>query len=674
MSFAANPRRYVVNFIFIGIALVILLRLLFLQLFEDKYKIMANDIAIFKKVVYPPRGVIYDHKGKIMCYNEKVYDLVVTPSDVPKGMDIIQFCNALQIDTATYSKLLQKARFFNGPMRQSVFLPQLTPGQAARFQENAYLFTPGFQLIERSIRSYPQSSGGVILGYIGEIFPGMLKKDRFASYQQGDYVGIDGLELSYEEVLRGQRGVYFLEKDNFNRPRDSYKKGALDTPAVSGRSLQLYVDAALQEYGEKLMQNKLGSIVAIDPATGGILAMVSSPSYDPNLLRGNERSKNFSQLYSLATKPLFNRAIKAFYNPGSTQKPMTALIGLDVGAITPSFGYPCGGGYYACGKRIACTHSGGGHAANLRLALANSCNSYFCDVYRRSVDLPKFGGVKKGLEDWYEHMFSFGYGHPIGVDIPYEIGGTLFDSTAYNKMYHGSWNSCTNVFIGMGQGELAATPLQMANAMCIIANRGFYYKPHFVRAINGNPKDSVLAPYLEKEVVTHIPDSMYGIVALGMQDVVDRGTGKVAQLPGIEVCAKTGTVENKANINGVATKLQNHSMFVAFAPRVHPRIAIAVAVENAGFGATWAGPIASLMIEKYLNDTIATKRKPLEEKMMKGNVISKFVYILDSAQRAKDRVRELRRQEAMQLADSVEQARRWQQVQFVVDKYYLRKR
>lgn len=673
MSLAANPRQYVVRFIFIGIALVMLVRLLFLQLFEDKYKVMANDITIFRKVVYPPRGVIYDRKGKVLCFNERVYDLMVTPNEVSKTIDTMQLCNALGIDTATYNKLLQKARFFNGPMRQGVFIQQLSPSQTARFQENAYQFN-GFQLLERSIRSYPKPVAGVVLGFIGEVSPGMLKTERFSSYLQGDYVGKDGLELSYEEVLRGQRGVSYLEKDNFNRPRDSYKKGALDTPAISGRSLQLYLDQALQEYGEKLMQNKLGSIVAIDPKTGGILAMVSSPSYDPNLLRGSDRAKNFSDLYSLATKPLFNRAIKAFYNPGSTQKPMTALIGLDVGAITPSFGYPCGGGYYACGRRIACTHSGGGHAANLRLALANSCNSYFCDVYRRSVDLSKFGGVKKGLEDWYEHMYSFGMGHPIGVDIPYEIGGTLFDSNAYNKMYRGVWNSCTNVFIGMGQGELAETPLQMANAMCIIANHGYYYKPHFVRAINNNPNDSVLAPYLQKEVVTHIPDTNYAIVALGMQDVVDHGTAMVARLPGIDVCAKTGTVENKANINGVATKLQNHSMFVAFAPRNNPKIAIAVAVENAGYGATWAGPIASLMIEKYLNDTIATDRKALEERMFKGNVISKYVYILDSAQRAKDRLREMRKMEAQQMADSLEQARRWKEVQFVVDKYYYRKK
>lgn len=656
MSQAANPRQFIIRFIFIGVAVIMLLRLLSLQLFEDKYKVMANDIAIYRKVVYPPRGIIYDRKGKVMCYNDVVYDLMVTPNEVPKSIDTALFCNVLSIDVPTYEKQLQKARFMNGPMRQGVFMSQLGQAQQARFQENKDAFA-GFQLIERSIRSYPRPSAGVLLGYIGEVSPGMLKKDRFSTYQQGDYVGIDGLELKYEEVLRGQRGTYFFEKDNFNRPRDPYKKGTLDTPAIAGRSLELYIDADLQEYGEKLMQNKLGSVVAIEPSTGGILAMVSSPGYDPNLLRGSERSKNFGKLLTDATKPLFNRAMKASYNPGSTQKPLTGLIALDVGAITPSYGYPCGGGYYACGHRIACTHSGGGHAANLRLALANSCNSYFCHIYRLSVDAKQFGGVKKGLHDWYEHMYHFGFGHPTGVDLPSEIGGTLFDTKDYDRMYNGVWNSCTNVFIGMGQGEIAATPLQMANALCIIANHGYFYTPHLVRSIGKNPKDSLLAPYLKKNIVGgHIEDSAFSIIALGMQDVVDKGTGRVARLDGIEVCAKTGTVENYALINGLKTKMQNHSMFVAFAPRVNPKIAIAVTVENSGYGATWAGPVASLMIEKYLLDSVSTKRKALEERMMKGNVISKYVYVLDSQQRQKDRMRELNKTLKKRYEDSLRRA------------------
>jgi len=637
MSVAANPRQLVVKFIFIGTAVVLLLRLLFLQLFEDKYKIMADDIAIYRKVVYPPRGAILDRKGKTMLYNRVAFDLMVTPNKVSKTLDTLQLCNALGIDRTAFEKLLHKARIKNGAYRQGVFIEELSTAQTARFKENMYLFD-GFELLERSIREYPNASAGLVLGYVGEVSPAMLKKSRYSSYTQGDYVGMSGLENSYEEALRGTRGVYYLERDNFNRPTESYKHGALDTQAVAGKTLQLYLDADIQEYVEKLMKNMVGSAVAIDPKTGGIIAMVSAPSYDPNLLRGRERSRNYANLNKDFRHPLFNRATQAAYPPGSTIKPMTALVALDVGVITPSFGYPCFGGYYACGRRIGCTHSGGGHAANLRLAIANSCNSYFVHIMRMIEDAKKFGNVKKGLEEWHSYFSTFGYGHPTGVDIPYEKGGLLPDSTFYNERYNGAWNSCTNLYVGMGQGELTLTPLQMANGMCIVANKGYYFTPHFVKSIGGNPKDELLKPYLEKHDVTHIPDTTFQIVALGMQDVVERGTGKVAQMPGIEICAKTGTVENKARIDGKAVKMQNHSAFVAFAPRQNPKIAVAVMVENAGYGATWAGPIASLIIEKYLNDTISAKRKYLETKLINANLISPYLAKIDAEQRYKDSV------------------------------------
>lgn len=638
MSLAQNPRQYVIRFLYVGVALVILLRLFFLQIFEDKYKIMANDIAIYRKVVYPPRGIIYDRNDKVMLYNQVVYDLMVTTSNVPKNFDTLKFCEVLGIDKPQFDKMLRKVHLKSGPMRQGAFLEELTQEQTARYQENMYLF-PSFELLERSMRIYPNASAGLVLGYVGEVSPAMLKSERYASYTQGDYAGMNGLESSYEEVLRGQRGVHYLERDNFNRPRDPYKGGALDTAEIAGRSLQLYLDADLQQYAEKMMANKIGSVVAIDPNTGGILAMVSAPSYDPNLLRGRERSKNFSKLYKDATHPLFNRATQAAYQPGSTIKPMTALVALDVGVITPRYGFPCGGGYSYCGRHIACTHSGGGHAANLRLALANSCNAYFCHIFRMSADAKKFGNVKKGLERWYEYFYSFGYGHPTGVDIPYEGKGLLPDSNYYNNRYNNVWNSCTVVYVGMGQGELALTPLQLANSMCIVANKGFYYTPHFVKSIDNNPKDPLLKPFLEKHVVTHITDSSFEIVQLGMQDVVDKGTGKVAQMPGVEICAKTGTVENYAIVHGNRMKMQNHSVFVAFAPRKNPKIAIAVIVENAGFGSTWAGPVASLMIEKYLTDSIVAKRKYLEDKLYNAKLITKYTYIIDSAQKLKDRLR-----------------------------------
>lgn len=652
MSTAANPRQYVIRFIFIGVGLVILTRLFFLQNFEDKYKIMANDIAIYKKVVYPPRGIIYDRKDKPMLYNRVVYDLVVATSSISKNLDTTQLCKVLDIDKATFEKLVKKVHNKMGPMRKGALIEEMTPAQTARFQENMYLF-PGFEMVERNIRAYPAPSAGLMLGYIGEVTSGMLEQERYASYTQGDYTGIQGLERSYEEVLRGQRGVYFLERDNFNRPREPYKNGSLDTPEIAGRPLRLYTDAELQEYGEKLMQNKLGSIVAIDPKTGGILAMVSSPTYDPNSLRGRERSRNYYKLYMDATHPLLNRATQAEYQPGSTMKPMTALIALDVGAITPSFGYPCRGGYYACGKKIACTHSDAGHAANLRLALAHSCNAYFVHIFRLTADMKRFGGVKKGVQKWHEYCDAFSFGRPTGVDIPFERSGKLPDTNLYNRMYNGSWNSCTMLYVGMGQGEIALTPIQMTNALCIIANQGYYYTPHFVKSIGDNPKDSLLKPYLEKHVVTHIPDTIYSIVKQGMQDVVDHGTGKVAQMEGVEVCAKTGTVENKAVVNGQAMKMKDHSVFVAFAPKNNPKIAIAVIVENAGFGASWAGPIASLMMEKYLYDTVAAKRKPLEEKMMNANLISKYTYIIDSAQRLRDAKRWYKRQEILRFEDSL---------------------
>lgn len=656
MSLAANPRQFVIRFLFIGIALLILIRLFVLQVFEDKYKVMANDIAIYRKVVYPPRGVIYDRKNKVMLYNQVVYDLMVTPNNVSKDLDTMALCDVLGIDKPAFEKQLLKLRIKNGPMRKGPLIEELTQAQTARFQENIYMF-PGFELSERYIRTYPNTSAGVLLGYIGEVSPDMLKKPRYASYQQGDYAGLSGLENSYEEVLRGQRGVYFLERDNFNRPREPYKRGALDTPAIAGRSIELYLDAELQAYGEKLMQNKVGSVVAIDPRTGGILSMISTPSYDPNMLRGRDRAKNFAQLYRESTHPLLNRATQASYQPGSTMKPMTALIGLDVGVITPSFGYPCMGGYFACGRRIACTHSGGGHAANLRLAIAHSCNAYFVHVFRLIADAKKFGNVKVGTEKWRDYCYSFGFGHQTGVDIPYEGKGLLPDTNLYNKMYNGSWNSCTNLYVGMGQGEIALTPIQMANALCIIANKGYYYIPHFVRAIGNNPNDPLLQRYLKKNVVTHIPDTFYSTVAWGMQDVVTDGTGKVAQLPGIDICAKTGTVENKAVVNGEAMKMKDHSVFVAFAPRQNPKIAIAVIVENAGFGATWAGPVASLMMEKYLKDSIATSRKPLEDKLLKASLINPYTAAIDSSQRRRDRERDMNRMLKKQYIDSMARAK-----------------
>ena len=655
MSSAAKPRQYIINFIFIGVASVILLRLFFLQNFESKYKIMANDIAIYKKVVYPPRGVIYDRNDKIMLSNTLVYDLMVTPRNIPKTLDTEQLCTALGIDKPTYIKILGRVLARNIDVRQSTFMEELNQEQTARFQENEYMFN-GFELVERNIREYENASAGIVLGYIGEVNPDMLKKDRYSSYRQGDYAGLSGLELQYEEALRGQRGVHYQERDKFNRPRDPYKGGSLDTPEVSGRQLDLYMDASLQTYAEKLMQNKIGSVVAIDPKTGGILAMVSSPTYDPNLLRGKDRAKNYAALYREATRPLFNRAIQASYQPGSTIKPMTGLVALSVGAITPSFGLACFGSYNYCGRPIACEHKDPGHAANFRLALAHSCNSYFCHIFRLTIDYSSFGSVKAGLQAWHDYFSSFGYGRQTGVDLPFEGKGLLPDSTYYNTRYNNVWNSCTVVFVGMGQGELALTPLQMANGMCIIANKGYYYTPHFVKAIGKNSNDPLLAKYLQKHVVLNIPDTTFSIVQQAMQDVVESGTAVDAKIKGITICAKTGTAENKAIVNGEVIKMANHSMFVAFAPRENPQIAIAVAIENAGYGATWAAPIASLLIEKYLRDSISADRKPIEDKMINAHLIDRHIYSIDSVMRLHDAEVYKEKMERKRIMESEERA------------------
>ena len=427
---------------------------------------------------------------------------------------------------------------------------------------------------------------------------------------------------------------------NKNRIVGSYENGAYDSVAVAGRNLNTYLDIELQVLAERLMKNKLGAIVAIEPKTGGILAMASGPTYDPNLLTGSFRKSNFSFMLRDTARPLFNRAIKGQYAPGSTIKPMGALIALDEGVITPSFGYGCAGAYRGCNRPIACEHHNAGHAANLRMALANSCNSYFSHIYRMAVDNRQDRDVRLGYARWKKYMNSFGMGVRLGLDLPSEDKGLITDTSFYDKLYNKSWNSCTNVFLGIGQGEMQATPLQMANLMCIIANKGYYYTPHFVSTIeNEQPDDTLLSKFKIRHEVTKIPDTIYNIVQLGMQDVVEHGTAMGARIEGVSIAGKTGTAENYGIINGRREKLKNHSWFVCFAPRENPKIAIAVIVENAGFGATWATPMASLMLEKYLRDTLSAARWKEVERIENTEIILPIVKMkrsrLDSLRREK---------------------------------------
>ncbi|TWF41311.1 penicillin-binding protein 2 [Chitinophaga polysaccharea] len=619
MSVYHQPRKRVIILIITALVLIITARLLFLQVIEKKYVRLADANAVVRKIVYPSRGIIFDRQNRSILSNDILYDLVVTPAAVKK-IDTAYLCNILQIDKAEFRSRIADAVKKNGRVRPSVFAGLLSATTYSRLQESMYLFQSGFELVPRPIRSYPYKAAANILGYIGEISPAMLKMSAYEDYQSGDYIGLTGLEKTYEAVLMGQRGTQYILKDNLNRPQGALENGEFDTAAIAGKNLRLSLDIELQVLGERLMRNKVGSIVAIDPQTGGILAMVSGPVFDPNLLTGSSRTRNVGKLFSDPTEPFLNRGIQATYQPGSAMKPLTALVALDEGLITPGFGYPCHGAYTSCGHVVKCLHSEAGHAANLRVAMAHSCNAYFIHLYRMEVDADKWGGVKKGHTRWREYMTRFGLGHKLGVDIPGENGGIVADTTVLNRLYRGQWNSCSELYVGMGQGQVAVTPLQMANVMCMIANRGYYYLPHLVQSIDNDHSD-LLMKYKEKHAIGNVSDTAYRSVIYGMEDVIEHGTGRGAQIAGIAVCGKTGTAQNRGRINGKVVDLEDHSVFVAFAPRDNPRIAIAVIVENAGTGARFAVPIANLMMEKYLKDTLPASKIAIMQRMLESSTI-----------------------------------------------------
>lgn len=627
MSVFNQSRTYIIRIIFLSVLAIIALQLINLQLFSSKYDKLAQDNAVFPKIVYPERGIIYDRKGKAILNNTIMFDLMVTPSEV-KQIDTLAFCKLMEIDTAEFRSRIVNAIIKNSRVRPSVFQSLLTPQMQARFEENSWRF-PGFALIERPVRTYPYNVGAHLLGYINEVSTKDIEKSG-DFYRMGDYIGKDGLEAAYEKVLMGQRGVEYMIKDNKNRLVAHYENKAFDTTAIAGRGLKTFLDVELQVLAEKLINNKVGAVVAIDPKTGGILAMASGPLFNPNDLTGPERNKNYAKWLLDVKSPLLNRAIKGQYPPGSTFKPLGGLTALDEDVITPSFGYPCSGRYYSCGSgKPGCTHSGGGHAANLRLAIANSCNSYFAHVYRLAVDNPKMGNVRKGFEKWMDYMHNFGLGIKLGIDLPSEDKGNIPTLADYDKENNGSWNSCTNLTLGIGQDKMTATPLQLANAMCIIANRGYYYTPHFVDSIEEETiaDSAILSKYRKRHnVLTHISDTAYNAIINGMQDVVVYGTAKSLKIPGINVCAKTGTAQaSPIFIDGKKHELENNAMFVCFAPKENPKIAIAVAVEQGGYGATSAGPIARLLMEKYLLDSLSPKSQEDVEVVSKKNMIPWFI-------------------------------------------------
>jgi len=638
MSVFNQSRSYIIRILFVLAFLIMLAQLFNLQVLSSEYELQAKNNALLEKAIYPARGNVYDRNGKAIVNNKLMWDLMVIPNEA-RGVDTTYLCQLLEIDTAEYKVRMTGVGAKNGYNlnRPGAFESLLTPEKYARLEENMWRFEKnGFYLQQRPIRTYPFGVGAHFMGYIGEVDSGIIARSN-GYYQAGDYVGRSGLESFYEKILMGERGLQVLIKDNKGRIKGQYANGEKDIPAVAGRALNTYVDAELQQLAEKLMQKKVGAVIAIEPKTGGILSMVSAPNFSPNDLTGPNFRKTYSKFVLDVSRPLLNRTIKGQYPPGSTFKPLGGLVALDEGLITPSFGYPCSGRYYACGHgKPACTHNTPGHAANLRLAIANSCNSYFSHVYRMAADNPKYRNVKDGYEKWKEYMNNFGLGIRLGVDLPSEDKGNIPDTAAYNREYRNLWNSCTNLTLGIGQDKMTATPLQLANAMCIIANKGYYYTPHFVKSIEKETDaDTIMRPFrVRHEPLTHISDTAYQAVMLGMQDVVERGTAVAARIPGINMCAKTGTAQNFRIIRGRRVELNENSMFVAFAPREDPKIAICVVVENAGFGSTSAAPIASLMIEKYLNDTLSVvsqkKADELSKKDLMPSILPLEQFLFDS--------------------------------------------
>ena len=644
MSAFNQSRSRIIRLIFLIAFVLIIAQLFYLQVVSGKFSQMADDNAILRKTIYPPRGLVLDRSKQAILNNTLTFDLMVTPSQA-KGIDTAFFCRLMEIDTAEYRKRIITAIIKNKSFRPSVFEASLPPQKYARIQENIWRFQNGFYIQERPIRSYPFDAAANIVGYIGEVDSNYLKKHSEAGYQSGDYAGMTGLEASYEKVLMGERGMQVLIKDNFNRIQGSYENGAMDVEAVAGNNLYTSLDVELQKFGEKLMTNKVGSIVAIDPRTGGIISMVSSPTYNPNYLTGTERRKNFSALYTDPRLPLLNRAVNASYAPGSTFKTLQALIGLGEGVINTRTTFSCSGAFYGCGsgKPMGCLDPG---TYYLSTGITHSCNTYFANVMQRVINNPKYPNVDSSLRVWDNYMTAFGMGHRLGVDVPTEQKGNIPTPEYFNnpkRFGPGKWGFCSFRSVSIGQGEVTATPLQVANEMAYIANKGFYYIPHIVDSIDGGDKFGLLEKYKKKVIPINLADSIFEAVHDGMQGVMESGTGRGSKVPGITICGKTGTVENYANIKGQLVKQPNHSFFCAFAPRENPTIAIMCVVENSGrYGGTYAGPITTLMIEKYINDTLSKARQAVAERMEKINLIPP---LMKQKMQAKDSLQKVKEEE-----------------------------
>ena len=605
-------RRYYVQIITILIAVIFIIRLVSLQILNSEYKYMSENNAVLESPVYPERGFIYDRNGEILVANQIAYDLMVIPENTNK-FDTLELSELINIPIKDFKLNFSKAIKFSNKI-PSIILSEISKKEHAYIQEKLWKYE-GFYLQKKSIRKYYHDIGANFLGYISEVNDSDIDRDNY--YQTGELIGRQGIEKYYENILRGEKGKSFFQKDRFNRIIGSYQKGRFDVAPKTASNISLTIDLDLQKYGESLFKNKRGGIVAIEPSTGEILALVTAPSYDPNILLGRKRSINYNELANdTISKPLFDRGLQAQYSPGSPFKVLNALIGLQEEVININDVYTCNKGhFYAKGAFMEC-HNRVGTENNLISAIHQSCNTYFAKTYKKLINSKKT--VSEGLDNWTSHLNSFGLGSYLGYDLSIGQKGFIPNSNYYDKYYQkGGWKASTIISNSIGQGEILTTPIQMANFTSAIANRGFYITPHFLKS-----SDKINTKKFEKKI-TSIDPIHFEPVIEGMEKVVDYGTARIAKIKNIKVCGKTGTVENFIKLNGKKTQLTDHSMFIAFAPKEDPKIALAVFVENGYWGSRWAAPIASLMIEKYLNNKI--ERKWLENRILKGSLEFEYV-------------------------------------------------
>ena len=593
-------------------ALIIICKLFSIQILDDNYKMAAENNSLVYNTIYPTRGIIHDRNSKILVGNKMSYDLMVTPKEV-KEFDTLEFCKALGVSQEFVREKMNEYKMYRSKIgwRTVVMIKQMPQETYMKFAEIEYKF-PGFRGQARTIRDYPYNAGGNLLGYVSEVDAAYIKKHE-GEYQAGDYAGKTGIEAAREKDLRGEKGYNIMVRDSRNKIMSGFNNGEMDKEAVPGNDITTTIDAELQHYGQMLMNNKVGSLIAIEPSTGEILAMVSSPGIDVEQLA--DIGKHYSDIVSDPLKPMFNRTVQASYPPGSIFKLVNGLIGLQEGVFTPNTRYSCKMGYHFGKNKLGC------HAhkspIDFEESIMMSCNAYFCYVFRDLLENGKNGNVAESLDKWNEYVKSFGFGKKLGSDFPSELGGYIPDSKLYNKFYgKGRWKATTVISLSIGQGEIGCTPLHMANMCAIMANRGWYRTPHIIK---DSEHVKIDGRFHEKHY-TMVDTVHFHRVVNGMYRVVNSGfgsggTASIAAVPGLEICGKTGTAQNPHG--------DDHSVFICFAPRDNPKIAVAAFVENGGFGATWDAPIASLLTEKYLTGEIRPERKYLEDRVLEGNLLHK---------------------------------------------------